>query len=138
MSSECGLVRLDKAAGGFEVGRSIDTQRNGVNAYNCDPHAVLKRAHLFVFASSCENMPNTLVEAMASGLPIACSDRGPMPEILRDGGTYFDPENEVTIVVPDGEREVGRRPKADVAAAILDEVERLRTRAEEPTTVEPE
>lgn len=49
-------------------------------------------ADIFVFASSCENMPNTLVEAMAVGLPIACSRRGPMPEVLEDGGEYFDPE----------------------------------------------
>ena len=39
----------------------------------------------------------TLVEAMSSGLPIACSDRGPMPEILGDGGVYFDPENPDSI-----------------------------------------
>jgi glycosyltransferase involved in cell wall biosynthesis len=38
-------------------------------------------------------MPNILLEAMASGLPIASSDRGPMPEILKDGGVYFNPEN---------------------------------------------
>lgn len=57
----------------------------------------LARAHLFVFASSCENMPNTLIEAMASGLPIACSDRGPMPEVLQDGGVYFDPEDPDSI-----------------------------------------
>ena len=44
-------------------------------------------------------MPNTLVEAMAAGLPIACSDRGPMPEILEDGGVYFNPENVNSIVV---------------------------------------
>jgi glycosyltransferase involved in cell wall biosynthesis len=50
-------------------------------------------ADLCVFASSCENMPNILLEAMASGLPIACSDRGPMPEVLGDAGVYFDPEN---------------------------------------------
>lgn len=54
--------------------------------------ALLADADLFIFASSCENMPNTLLEAMASGLPIACSDRGPMPEVLGDGGVYFDPE----------------------------------------------
>ena len=46
---------------------------------------------LCIFASSCENMPNILVEGMASGLPIACSKLGPMPEILKDGGVYFNP-----------------------------------------------
>lgn len=52
---------------------------------------------IFVFASSCENMPNTLIEGMCTGLPIACSNRGPMPEVLRDGGVYFDPEDVVSI-----------------------------------------
>jgi glycosyltransferase involved in cell wall biosynthesis len=51
------------------------------------------QADLFLFASSCENMPNILLEGMASGLPIACSNRGPMPEVLDDAGVYFDPEN---------------------------------------------
>lgn len=57
----------------------------------------LAQADLFIFASSCENMPNTLVEAMAVGLPIACSNRGPMPEVLADGGVYFDPEDADSI-----------------------------------------
>ena len=57
----------------------------------------VSRSDIFIFASSCENMPNTLVEGMAIGMPIACSDRGPMPEILEDGGVYFDPEDEVSI-----------------------------------------
>ena len=42
-------------------------------------------------------MPNILIEGMASGLPVACSDSGPMPEVLGDGGIYFDPEDPVTI-----------------------------------------
>jgi glycosyltransferase involved in cell wall biosynthesis len=50
-------------------------------------------AELFVFASSCENMPNILLEAMAAGFPIACARRGPMPEMLGDAGVYFDPED---------------------------------------------
>ena len=29
----------------------------------------------------------------ASRVTVACSRRGPMPEILQDGGEYFDPEN---------------------------------------------
>jgi glycosyltransferase involved in cell wall biosynthesis len=56
-------------------------------------HKLYGRANLGVFASSCENMPNILLETMAAGLPVASSNRGPMPEILGDAGVYFDPEN---------------------------------------------
>lgn len=52
---------------------------------------ILKSSDLFLFASSCENMPNTLVEGMSSGLPIVCSNKGPMPEVLEGAGLYFDP-----------------------------------------------
>ncbi len=52
---------------------------------------ILAKSDLSIFASSCENMPVTLLESMAAGLPIACSNRGPMPEVLEDGGVYFDP-----------------------------------------------
>jgi glycosyltransferase involved in cell wall biosynthesis len=56
-------------------------------------HEKYAGADLCLFASSCENMPNILLEGMASGLPIACSNRGPMPEVLGDAGVYFDPED---------------------------------------------
>jgi glycosyltransferase involved in cell wall biosynthesis len=55
-------------------------------------HELVREAELFVFASSCENMPNVLLEGMAAGLPIACSNRGSMPEVLADAGVTFDPE----------------------------------------------
>ena len=42
-------------------------------------------------------MPNTLIEGMCSGLPIVCSNRGPMPEVLKDGGLYFNPEDSNSI-----------------------------------------
>jgi glycosyltransferase involved in cell wall biosynthesis len=61
------------------------------------PHAelpsVYSRADAFIFASSCESLPNTLLEAMTAGLPIACSNQSPMPKILGDAGIYFDPED---------------------------------------------
>lgn len=60
-------------------------------------HTVYRQADAFVFASSCENLPNILIEAMAAGLPIACSRRGPMPEVLGDAGLYFDPERPAEI-----------------------------------------
>ena len=59
--------------------------------------ALYRQAELGVFASSCENMPNILLESMAAGLPIACSDRGPMPEVLGAEGIYFDPEDPIDI-----------------------------------------
>jgi len=58
---------------------------------------VYQETDIFVFASSCENMPNIVVEAMSSGLPIACSSYGPMPEILKDAGVYFDPTEPISI-----------------------------------------
>jgi phosphopantothenoylcysteine decarboxylase/phosphopantothenate--cysteine ligase len=59
-------------------------------------------------------------------------------DIARSDIGFDSAENEVTIVSADGEREVGRRPKEEVAAAILDEVESFRTRAAAPSTVEPD
>ncbi len=58
---------------------------------------IIENSDIFVFASSCENMPNTLLEGMRSHVPIACSDRGPMPEVLGRGGVYFNPENPSSI-----------------------------------------
>ncbi|CAM8354688.1 RfaG Glycosyltransferase [Candidatus Methylopumilus planktonicus] len=54
-------------------------------------------ADIGVFASSCETMANILLEGMAASLPMACSFKGPMPAILRDAGTYFDPESSNSI-----------------------------------------
>lgn len=60
-------------------------------------YGLYEAADLKVFASSCENMPNILIEGMAAGLPIASSNRGPMPEVLGDAGLYFDPERPAQI-----------------------------------------
>jgi glycosyltransferase involved in cell wall biosynthesis len=63
--------------------------------------ALVVKSDIYVFASSCENLPITLLEGMAFGLPIISSDRGPMPEVLKDGGLYFDPNNieEITMAI---------------------------------------
>lgn len=79
----------------------VDPERSFVNVLPAQKHEVISQhlfeSDVFIFASSCENMPNTLVEAMAAGLPIACSDRGPMPEVLQKGGIYFNPEDPASI-----------------------------------------
>lgn len=51
----------------------------------------------FIFASSCENLPNILIEAMSAGLPIACSQLSPMVDVLGEAGFYFDPFNPHSI-----------------------------------------
>jgi len=73
----------------------------GVPFDHLDAH--YRESDAFVFASSCENLPNILIEAMAAGLPIASSNRGPMPEILQEAGIYFDPD------IPDSIAEALRR-----------------------------
>ena len=55
------------------------------------------KAEIFVFPSSCETFGISLLEAMTTGLPIASSDRGPMPEVLKDAGLYFNPESVTSI-----------------------------------------
>jgi glycosyltransferase involved in cell wall biosynthesis len=58
---------------------------------------LIAEADLFIFASSCETFGIALLEAMTIGVPIACSNRSSLPETLRDGGEYFDPQNPQSI-----------------------------------------
>lgn len=44
-----------------------------------------------LFASSCENCPNILLEALSAGRPVLSSDYQPMPEFAADAALYFDP-----------------------------------------------
>jgi glycosyltransferase involved in cell wall biosynthesis len=52
---------------------------------------VLPLALFFVFQSTCENCPSTLIEALAAGVPVASANVGVMPEIAGDAALYFDP-----------------------------------------------
>lgn len=66
---------------------------------HADLHNKYAESDLCVFASSCENLPIILLEGMAAGLPIACSNFGPMPEILGEAGVYFNPLNSKDISI---------------------------------------
>jgi glycosyltransferase involved in cell wall biosynthesis len=52
---------------------------------------LLRTATLFIFPSTLEACPFTLLEAMACGATILTTRMGPMPEFCRDGARYFDP-----------------------------------------------
>lgn len=54
-------------------------------------HDIYSSSDIAIFASSCETFGMILTEAMAAGLPIACSNRSSMPELLGSSGVYFDP-----------------------------------------------
>lgn len=104
------LARVVRAVGGEAYVR-----RHGPLPYAELP-AAYARADAFVFASSCENLPNALLEAMSAGLPIACSDRAPMPAILGDGGVYFDPGDPADIARAVARLVASPRARAECAA----------------------
>lgn len=57
-----------------------------------------KASRALVFASSCECCPNILLEKLAAGKPVVCSNIEPMPEFGEDAVVYFDPYDPTTLV----------------------------------------
>jgi glycosyltransferase involved in cell wall biosynthesis len=55
--------------------------------------SLLRDSDLFLFASSSETFGISLLEGMALGMPIICSNKSSLPEILQEGGLYFNPNN---------------------------------------------
>ena len=108
------LARLNEAL------RRVDSQGDFIRYRGAvdyrEIHQRYIEADISVFASSCENMPNILIESMAAGLPIACSNRGPMPEVLGEAGVYFDPEDPVSIA--DAVRQLATNPELRAGKAL--------------------
>ena len=81
--------------------RKNDLHKEFINYINEVPHGEIQNYYSdhdgVIFASSCENMPNILIESMGSALPIACSNKMPMPEFLKNGGTYFNADSTKSI-----------------------------------------
>jgi glycosyltransferase involved in cell wall biosynthesis len=82
--------------------------------------AAYRHATLILFASSCENCPNILLEALGAGRPVLCSSVDPMPEFGADAVMYFDPREPEQIAealrnvltTPDKAEELGRKAAA--------------------------
>jgi len=85
-----------------EIGKQTAKSTNFQVKYHGDlPHddvkAIYAHCDCFVFASSCETFGIALLEAMGSSIPIIASNSGPIPEILRDAGLYFNPRKTMEI-----------------------------------------
>jgi glycosyltransferase involved in cell wall biosynthesis len=55
------------------------------------------RAHAFVYPSTFEGFGMPILEAMAAGIPVACSDIPPLREVAGDAALFFDPLDDAAL-----------------------------------------
>jgi glycosyltransferase involved in cell wall biosynthesis len=64
---------------------------------DADSEGLLALADAFVFPSFYEGFGLPVLEAMARGVPVACSDRASLPEVAGDAALLFDPDDPAAI-----------------------------------------
>ena len=82
-----------------------------------DLEGLYAAAVCFAFASLAEGFGLPVLEAMQRGLPVACSNAGPLPEVVGDAGLYFDPPDvrEMTEALSDLLRDAELRQRLAAA-----------------------
>jgi glycosyltransferase involved in cell wall biosynthesis len=59
--------------------------------------ALYARASVFVYPSRFEGFGMPVLEALAAGIPVACSEIPPLREVAGDAALFFDPLDEEAI-----------------------------------------
>jgi glycosyltransferase involved in cell wall biosynthesis len=90
-----------------------------------DPTRWLRALDLYAQSSWGEGMGSVLLEAMACGVPIAATDAGGIPEVLRHGETALlaparDPERLARAIAESLQDRAGARRRAQAAREALD------------------
>jgi glycosyltransferase involved in cell wall biosynthesis len=86
----------DLRAHASELGVSADTRFVGWVPPD-DLEGLYRLAACFVFPSLYEGFGLPVLEAMARGVPVACSDRGALHEVAGDAARIFDPQSSRSI-----------------------------------------
>lgn len=91
-----------------------------------DVAAVLREHDVFVLASRSEAFPNSVIEAMAAGMPVVATDVGGIPELVEHGrsGLLVPPDRPAVLASaviellrrPSFAGALGRKARADVQA----------------------
>jgi glycosyltransferase involved in cell wall biosynthesis len=97
------------------VGVATDVRWLGWTA-PADVEGLFALSRAFVFPSFYEGFGLPVLEAMARGVPVACSDRASLPEVAGDAALLFDPDDPEAIA-------------AALARLLADDAERERLRS---------
>ncbi|WP_153307030.1 glycosyltransferase family 4 protein [Desulfonatronum thioautotrophicum] len=81
---------VDRAIGRWDIAHRIR-----LTGYLPRPEVerLLSQASLFAFPSLYEGFGLPVLEAQAAEVPVACANRGALPEVAGEGAVFFDPEN---------------------------------------------
>lgn len=107
-----------------ELGITDDTRFLGWVS-PADLEGLFGLASCFVFPSLYEGFGLPVLEAMARGLPVACSDRGALHEVAVDAALIFDPESPRSIAAAVEELVHDASSRARLRAAGLERARRF-------------
>jgi glycosyltransferase involved in cell wall biosynthesis len=84
-----------------------------------------RKCTVFVFPSTVETFGNPVVEAMASGCAIACSDAAAMPELVADAALLFNPDDPEDIAIKVESLLVDAELRRDMTARALERAQQF-------------